>query len=332
MTADLKAPLDGWHLIHGDSAAGCVIQSISIDRDKLIVNRDPIDCGPAPATLDWREWARARGGFLTSLSETYPPHFLKFAERDFVAALNHADESPPIYAWASCGLADQLLLARVLSLRTAAGTSPAHFRVIQFVAGADGVIASLGSLSPARIRAWMPTPVNPGREVVSHYLRAWRAYTSRSAEALVELLSAESPSQVLHQAMAALVQRYPDVRSGLSGTEWALLRAAESEGPRATRIIGQVAAFDAGLDQVGDLVLFAQLKALGSTALREPLLHILGSERGMRDCLVELTRFGRRVLEGRANAAEVNGCHGWVGGVNLAEFPAYRSGNALILP
>lgn len=321
------------HLVDGDSAAGLLAQALGVTRQQLIVNRDPVHCGPAPGTDDWRVWGKVRAGYLESLDgDPWPREYFEFAERDFNHSLQKAAESPPFYLWLGPSVGDQLLLARLLTLLKNKRLSADVLCLMQYERVPNGrVIRGLGELSPAQIRQLAPEPRFLTKEEIATHLRAWRSYTSSTPFPLKAFLDSPRSTSLLYRAMRSLVGRYPDAHSGLSRFQSELLKACHRCGPRATRVIGEVLGCNDTLDCVGDSYLFQLLLGLGSAHLREPLLSISGDQSLMRDCAVELTSFGELVLTGKANAASVNGRAGWVGGVDLSSTAAVNSDGVLVV-
>lgn len=306
------------HLINGDSAAGCLMQALGVSRQQLIVNRDPLHCGPAPNTDDWAEWGRVRAPFLQALdNDPWPRKYFENAERDFRHDLQRVLDKPPLYVWVSQALGDQLLIGRLLNILHAWQIDADCVRVMQFAEDPGGRSIWSMSMSPNAISQLAPEPIRLSDSDERSYRRAWTAYTSAEPAELMAFLGPTDGPPSLCRAMQRLVYRYPDCITGLSYTDSKLLESCVANGPKATRAIGYVMGYDETPDRLGDAYLFWRLLKLGARELSKPLISVTGDSSQMRNCEVEITPFGRQVLRGEANEADVNGRSDWVGGVNL---------------
>ncbi|HLU49957.1 MAG TPA: hypothetical protein VK116_17785, partial [Planctomycetota bacterium] len=72
-----------------------------------------------------------------------------------------------------------------------------------------------------------------------------------------------------------------------------------------------------GVDDSGDVWLFSRVRRLADPNLSSPLIELDRLETLRRSQTARLTEAGKDVLEGRANAIELNGIDDWVGGTYL---------------
>ena len=55
------------HVVGGDTAAGYLRVALQLNRDRVLINEDPISCGPAPSAYDLRVWRSTRERFIRDL-------------------------------------------------------------------------------------------------------------------------------------------------------------------------------------------------------------------------------------------------------------------------
>lgn len=324
------------HVIGSDSAAGSLKVALHLSRDQVLINEDPISCGPAPATDDLDLWRSTRERFLRNLYVDWLDFsFDAYADNGLLMNAERLGQSAPVVVWAARGLPEQLLLAWVVFLFDRLGFDVSRLRAIQFENLRPGQrVLTMGELSPENIQKHCPEPRHLNSDQVKELRRAWKVYTSSDPAALPRYVAETNRLPLLHQAVRQLVYRYPDLQSGASVWDERLLHYTLQKGPMAARVIGYTMGYNETPDVVGDCYLFRRLIALASADLRSPLVSIIGSTRTMRECQVKLTAFGQKVLAGEANHVQENGIDDWVGGVHLStEGPiAFRKGDSLILP
>jgi hypothetical protein len=120
---------------------------------------------------------------------------------------------------------------------------------------------------------------------------------------------------------------------GLGRWDQELLRNTKESGPSAIHVIAHTLSDNFDGDQVGDAYLFWRLRQLGDPDRAQPLLRLSGNLSAMRTCEVALTDAGQSVLDGRANAVELNGIDEWVLGVHVSSKSGtvvYQSDGAII--
>ncbi len=332
MSIDLQNAL---HLVDGDSAAGTLKVALRLDRHRLLVNSDPIHCGPAPATTDLATWRHARGVFQRTLHDG--PWFREVygdSERDFLPNFTRLREEGPVIVWVATGLHEQLLLAWLVFLFKASKLDLSRILVVQFERlRPEQRVRGIGELSPANIKEFSPQPRSLSADDIRAYLSAWEAYTSSDPSSLVRFLQHARCVDVLHRSMRRLVYRYPSLSTGLSHADEQLLNWVIKKGPSAVRVIGYALGYNESEDWLGDIYIFKRLLALGAPTLEQPLLSVSGDQSSMRRCQVEATDFGRRVLAGEVNAAKTNGVDDWIGGVHLhtLEGMLFRENDKLLI-
>lgn len=324
------------HVIGNESGAGSLKVALRLSRDRVLVNEDPISCGPAPATNDLRVWRSTRENFLRGMYIGWPDFsFDQCTDHGLLMNADRLGQESLVIVWVGCGLSEQLLLAWVIFLFDQMTVDTSKLQIVQFESlSPNQRILGMGELSPDNIRQFRPEPRRLNSEEIRELRRVWHIFTSSDPTVLATYVAKTSPMPLLHQAVCQLVYRYPCIRSGLGIWDEKLLHYVAEKGPAATRIIGYTMGYNKTVDQVGDFYLFQRLIDLGNVALASPLISISGNARNMRECDVKLTSFGEKVLAGKANNVEENGIDDWVGGVHLSSERSvtFRDGGNLLLP
>ena len=177
--------------------------------------------------------------------------------------------------------------------------------------------------------------------------RAWRVYTSDDPPDLAGYAAGTSVLPFLHEALAELLLRYPDRRTGLGIIDESLLRTVKRRGGPALRVAGETAAFNDSADRWHFFYVFYRLLRMADP--KTPLVTLTGRtkfefaipppqrvtvmHKMICDGEVRLTRLGEAVLAGELNAVQENGIDDWIGGVHLtdADRPPFREGRTLLL-
>lgn len=312
--------------------------ALNLGSDQVLMNEDPIDIGPAPATNDLGLWRSIRERFIRNIKIERPDFsFDDFARNGLLMNADRLGKEAPVVVWIAHGLSEQLLLAWVAFLFDHQELDLSKLYIVQFEQRHSGQrIPGIGDLAPENIRELCPEPRQLNSEEVEELRRAWRVYTSSDTSDLAQYTAGTSPMPLLHQAISRLVYRYPDLRSGIGIWDEKLLSHTRGEGSKAAHVIGSTMVCDEfKLDLVGDGHLFSRLTAMGSEDQASPLVSFTGGTQTIRECTVIPTPFGERVLAGEANHVEANGIDDWVGGVHLSSAEGnvtFRDGGSLILP
>lgn len=326
----------GLHVILGDSAGG-TFRQVFHPGDRLVIDRDVLNCGPTRACDSAEAWSQMRWSFWSGVPEGTEPEpaaadFGLFAERE---RLRKAGQ---ITIWAATGLSEQLFISHLIHRADEWGIDATKIRLVQFetLRNRSAHVLGTGELNP-RHMSEHPEPTAISVSAARDYRAAWAALTSPDP-ALIERFSESHPSanQWLKRAMRLLLRRFPDKRSGLSWWDFELLTHVRSHGPKAARVIGYTMtdSFD-DADLTGDLYLFGRLLGLGAPELRAPLLEISGDWSKIREVQVALTPFGVDVLEGRTSSYPTNPIEDWASGVKLSSGDGslwFRDGDRLIQP
>jgi hypothetical protein len=148
---------------------------------------------------------------------------------------------------------------------------------------------ALGLLHPTQLRAHPPATSIP-LEAVAELDQAWAALTSSDPQRLLDWVSQGSRwLPYFRPSISALLDRYPDHRTGLSRAERDLLKHVQERGPRAIQVVGHTLGRNFGPDLWGDDWLFSRLLHLGDASLPRPAMTLSGDPTSMRTCEVALT-------------------------------------------
>lgn len=105
------------HIVGGDSAAASLKVALHLSRDQVLINEDPLSCGPAPATADLGVWRSARESYMREMYVEWPDFsFGEYAANGLLMNAERLDQEQAIAVWVGLGLPDQLLLAWVVFL------------------------------------------------------------------------------------------------------------------------------------------------------------------------------------------------------------------------
>lgn len=311
------SPITEVHIALGDSAAASLQEANTLPTGaKLLTLRDHLGSGPLPPLQSLTQWRDLRRAFWEPV-EPPDPDYPPFNFPDELAILGDARS---ITLWLGTGLADQLQLAWLVQALRLLEADPARLGTVQFSGAGRKVfeVVSVAVLNPADIAAHPPAaPLTEA--AITELDAAWAAVTAPDPAALAAYLASSSGTlPLLPRAIATLLDRYPDHRSGLGVWDRRLLKHTAGHGPSAVRIIGHTLADSMeGPDWVGDDYLFHRLQRLGTAHLPHPLLSLNRPRAPMRETTVEITDTGRAVLRGKANAVRLNGIDDWIAVVHL---------------
>lgn len=337
------------HIVLGGSAGGTMRQVLRPYRGRLLIGEDDLDSGPAPALDDLGLWLAIREWFLNRVARANGMEF-SFDGYDDVGLLVNAaclSEANEIVVWTGTGLQDQLNLAWTVFLCDWYEVDLARLRVVQFEWHKSQPVRAIGELHPDVIRDHCPAPRALTEVEVDELRRAWRVYTSDDPADLADYTAGTSPLPLLHEALSALLLRYPDRRSGLGSIDEALLRHVRRFGQKPIRLVAEAMIRNESPDHWDHFHVFYRL--LRMAELETPLVTLTGRTKFelaipppqrvtvihqmIHDGEVKLTPFGEAVLAGEFNTVHENGIDDWIGGVHLTDGqnPPFREGRTLLL-
>jgi hypothetical protein len=288
--------------------------------DRLVIDRDVLNCGPTPRCETLEAWRVARGAFWSGMP-SYSALEFDAAGRELLDERERLREAERITLWAATGPSDQFFVAHVLHRAEEWGIDAAKIYLVQFERFHDRAqrVLATGELNERRMSEY-PEPAPISAASLRDYRSAWSAITSPDPTD-IERFGERHPDANgwLRQAMQLLLRGFPDKKSGMSWWDFALLREVRAHGPIAARVIGFTMGHDLeDPDRVGDLYLFGRLLSLGAPRLPAPLLEISGDRTKMREVQVTLTPIGLDVLEGKRSSYPANPIEDWVAGVKLS--------------
>jgi hypothetical protein len=332
------------HVVSGSSAAGCLKQALRVRNHQVLVGDNELHCGPAPMMADLLAWYRMRKNYSDDLFSNYlayafdAPEPMTVSIGDEPETGPHIDgerlsEASEVHLWVTQSLHDQLLIALIVLLFDRFQFDHSKLRVVEFPeTHQKWPIRTVGELNPETINRLNHGPRSLDPEQIEELRKVWRAYTSNDPGLLIEYLAGSSSLPFLQRAMAELVQRYPDVQTGLNRWDNALLQQTIENGPLLLRVFGYTWVFDDTPDIVGESYLFDRITKLGGTNVSSPLVSLSTSDLPRKRPIVEITDFGKRVLAGEANHVEENGIDDWIGGVHLTpDTVVFRDRDRLLL-
>jgi len=314
------------HIVNGDSAGGTIRQALGLNPPSdLLISHDLYSCGPLLPIDSIAGWHSARKSWWATLYANQGLDALSDKEMafDVVDNAEALKNCGTIMLWIGAGLADQLFLVFVVQLLRILGVAASRLQVIQYER-LEGygqrlrVVIGTGELNEEQFRSH-PEPRPLGESGIGMINAVWTALTAPDSDILMSFLSSNGERlPFLSRALRSLLLRYPDHRSGLGIWDRTSLQYTVEKGPRAVQIVGHTMAHDwTQPDWPGDVYLYSRMQRLGDPGLAHPLLSFSAPNQPMRETTVTITDAGRAVLNGEANAVELNGIDDWVAGVHL---------------
>ncbi len=271
--------------------------------------RDVLYDGPAPTRVPVERFRRIRSEFIGSDGAFGGVDAIErgYAQED--AAVRGWSDHDEMVLWFEHDLYDQLLLIRLLSMLP----PDAGRKVTLFCSR-----TYLGTLKPDQFRPLFEQrrPVSP--EQIALAARAWDAFGADTPQPIAAVLESDTSAlPYLGPALTRLLEEYPSVRDGLARSERQLLRAIENGAATGAQAFAACAGMEEAIF-MGDLTFWGIAERLAGGP--SPLITVGAS---MADP-VALTRAGRDVLSGRADAIALNGIDRWLGGVHLTPRSLWR--------
>ena len=212
------------------------------------------------------------------------------------------------------GTCDGLLLAAWTSHLHHALRTKAVLELVQVRRSPIAPIIAFESIS--RIPPPAARPITGALQ--TFLLDLWRAWTAAEPNTLAALQE-DAPSRGgMREALGALLDRYPDERTGLTYWESRLLQLVARRGPRLVDVvISALLEKRRAIDRIGDQTIVATLRSMAG---RTPNALVTMTTNPERPAIgrIALTSLGERVVAGKASALGKLRRRLWVGGVHLA--------------
>ena len=275
--------------------------------------------GPAPKTSDLRKWRSVREQFLKNLHPRYADFsFEEWKQDDLVLNFGRLNATPKIIAWLGEGTADQVFAAWLVHYLRAMQCDLTKLHFVNFEGDSRRSILSAAELSAKQVRERASAPGPVTVEKADELALVWESFSSDNPHSLATYV--DTHAGPLREAIAPILMRYPDVKSGLGFWDQLFLENVRDHGPKLARVIGHTMIPlqpENYLDAMQDSFLFDRAIRMSSPLVTHPLISLDGDRQEMRACTVELTADGICVLAGKKNAVGLNGIDDWIGGVHL---------------
>jgi len=312
------------NITNGDGAAG-VIRSSAVEGD-ILPWQDLMFEGPFPAGLDLEATSQQRAAYLAAAYPTDRDVAAEFQERDRL--FGDAGRYDEIVLWFEHDLLDQLQLLQILDLF--AGNRSASLDLICIDDHPDvDEFRGLGQLLPRHLPALLDarTPVTEKQFALAQ--AGWAAFRAPDPREVETFLNGETSAlPFLAPALARHFEEFPSADTGLSRTDRQLLDlVAAGRGDPLTLFLDNMAQETCLF--MGDWSTFRRLAVLceGATPLlrnrsggpfRYPPRDRIDID-VFRLQRLALTKAGHEVLDGAADAADLNPIDLWLGGVHLCD-------------
>ena len=308
------------HIVFGESPAGIINRVIKPKKGNLLVNFDPLSCGPLPKFKNLEYWKNIRRDFIATIYSEEPDFSFHDYKHDILNNIEGLKKAEQIYLWIGSGLAEQIFYVWLIQLLQVISADLNKLRIVQFHQAPNKKfeVVSIGLLNPDQLSKHPPPKILTNKEI-EHLNRVWDVISGSDPLSLLSLLKEKAgPLPLLSRSLRYLLGRFPDYKSGLGFWDEKLLHYTLEKGPKAARIIGHTIGntFD-NLDWIGDQYLYHRLRNMGNHALKQQLVELKGRSPKMRDTDVYLINTGRSVLSGEVNNVELNGLDDWICGIHL---------------
>ncbi|ANS76456.1 hypothetical protein AWM70_19320 [Paenibacillus yonginensis] len=313
------------HLVNGDHVAEKLKQG-EVQGD-ILPWRELYTFGPVAFDMRNEELRKRRAAYLEhTLGIPEDLYIGQCVEQE--AKLERAGQYDEIVLWFEHDLYDQTMLAYLLTEldrlgpSSGAGQVPISLLCIGDFPGIE-IFRGLGQLTPEQLASLSGTWKRVGEAELMLGRKFWEAYTSPDPKVHAAFLKEDlSALPFARSAFEAHLARLPSAFNGLGLMEQTVLELIGS-GIQHPHELFRQAGLRLNVLGLGDLEFWYGL----SRMCRGPqaLLNIRGlsafpdyrhTAPDFRDCTLELTSFGRQVLQGEQHAADLADAGLWAGGLN----------------
>jgi len=270
---------------------------------------DPYIFGPVPQTDSLDEFVRIRANCINVPVEEIMSMYQE---------LDQAQHYQRVMIWNEYDAFDQLILAKLLAHFSEPARRPLRLQFVN-VTHFPGVqiFNGMGQLPPEALRVLWNDFVDVSEAELQAGKQAWTAITSPTPVALSEFIKRDtSVLPVMRRALRRHLQELPWTGNGLSLSEHTTLRILREKGPmNAARLFGWFQNHYDSLPGMGDSFYYKWVHGLAEAGEPAIQLHRRGDKPNEWD--LELTPFGRRLLNNEVDWLSANPVQRWVGGVYI---------------
>lgn len=309
------------HILNGETTETLLAQT-AIPGERFSF-RDALITGPTPS-IEGEEWRGVRAKHLAHAYDVELEKCKRDLERQEAVFADLADHDE-VTLWFESDLFCQVNLLYVLDSCARQDLSATKLSLIcigDFPGRTN--FRGLGELNPEDLASLFVNRSLVSATQLALAQRAWKAYRSPDPRALEQFLQTDiSELPFLKSALHLHLARFPSVRNGLNRIETKGLQLINNGGTRFGDLFMRFSESEAGYG-LGDAQFWNALQLL--TKVVQPLLlssnGVSDSAKKFSSALTSLyafslTEMGRAVLNGTADAVNLNGIDDWLGGVHL---------------
>ena len=307
------------HIIFGLTPAAALRRYLREPLENFAVFEDSFILGPLSSISDLNKFISGREQFWKNYSLN-DDGFIGYALREFVGQIEKAES---FTLWICPSAHDQILWSWLVHLFDHYNKDWSSVTVKHLFNKADSEFPyiTLGELRPEDFSLCKDFIVEDAH--IDFLRDAYTALQSSDPKVLLELCNMDiCPLPELQQSLRAYLKLFPDVKTGLTICQKALLSECTERQLKSARIVGGAMMFDEYDNRfaIGDQYLFTALINMSQRHSKQPLINFVGkvkSGHSMRWTEVSITALGKKVLAGEANNIQLNGIDMHIGGVHL---------------
>lgn len=292
-------------------------------QNSYLVVDDPLTYGELRNTNNLEQWLTVR---QRSLRNIFPDDIYYSYSKEVTHNSHILKTADSITLWVGSNLQDQIIIPYIIHLMELLGIQHIPIQLIEFNAFSSGRSTAISILNVEELQNH-PKPQVLSLSTISFYKEAWQAICSDTPSKLESLVNNTSyPLPYLQRALASLLCRYPQRKTGLLFWDSILLKNIKEHGPSVLRIIG----FSMGHlifkrgdeDWISDIYLWKRMQTMASYTT--PLISLSYSDgvnsKTMSNVTATLTVFGEQVANGELPAFPICPIDEWIAGVHLSSY------------
>lgn len=307
------------HIISGLSTAAHLRRYLKEPLENFAVFEDSLVLGPLPPLADIDKFILAREEFLQNhLSED--DGFPSYALREFIEQIKKTDN---FTLWISPSAHDQIFWTWLVSLFDKLNKDFNTVKVKHLFNNDDQKFPyiTLGELNPEDFAKCQDFAFEDAQ--IDFLRNTYDALQSSDPTSLFKICDLDiCPLPELQKSLNAYLKLYPDVKSGLTICQKALLSECSERQLKSARIVGGAMMYEGYENRlaIGDRFLFQNLINMSQIHSEKPLVNFVGkikNAHSMRWTEVSITELGQKVLSGEENNVFLNGIDMHIAGVHL---------------